>query len=122
MRAVLPLLILICSPLISCSPANVASDKPEALQLCRDGYARACATEYKKLYGAGKTNEAEKLYADLCKMPKVLCYRLRPDENLAQDTAAYERLVELDVWSKGRVTEKRVVLFHSVDVNADRLN
>ena len=103
----------------ACTPANVVSDAGSSQELCQKGYARACATQYKHLYGSGRTNDAEKLFKDLCKMPRILCYQLKPEENFSSDSKVYEKILEQDVWNAGRVTEKRVVLLRTIEVSAD---
>ncbi len=90
-------------------------------ELCQQGVARACAKQYKNFSTSGQVVQAEQTYRDLCRMPRIVCYNLKPDEAFASQSQIYEKLIEHDVWNSGRVTAKRIVLFRTIDVSPDHL-
>lgn len=90
-------------------------------ELCEKGVPRACAQQYRQLAQAGENAGAEKTLGSLCSMPRVVCYKLKPNEPLGSESAVYEKLVEQDLWRSGQVVSRQVVLYRTVDVRPDLL-
>jgi hypothetical protein len=115
------LLFIFSAFVVACSSSPETMSKKSPEELCREGVARACAKEYRQLAAQGPTDKAEKVYEELCQMPRVACYQVRPDENFANESQLYEKLLEQDIWDSGKVKERRVVLYRTVDVSPDHL-
>lgn len=113
-------LLLVLSHLgCSTEPTEISTGSPS--ELCEQGVARACAKQYKSFSTSGQVVQAEQTYRDLCRMPRIVCYSLKPEESFSSDSQIYEKLIEHDVWNSGRVTAKRVVLYRTIDVSPDHL-
>lgn len=101
--------------------ASACASKPKAVdagEACNRGNAKACVTVYREMEQAADP-KSEAMLNEICRMPRIRCLQLRPDESIEDlqvSNHTEELLYSQDVWRAGVFLRKQLIYYRMVEI------